>query len=133
MMRRNLGLAFAAFCLAVLALGGAFHANAAREPAPAKGGVTQEIVVFEVENCGYCGLFRDQVLPAYRTSPRNAELPIRFVDLNEADVSKMKLIAPIQIVPTIVMIKNGQEVDRIAGYTGRETFFQLVTRMLQAE
>jgi thioredoxin-related protein len=132
-MRRVLGRAVLAFCAVVMALG-AFNANAARDlTAPTAGAVTQEIVVFEVENCTYCGLFRDHVLPRYRQSPRAADLPIRFVDINEADVSKMKLISPIQMVPTTVLMRGGQEVDRISGYTGPENFFILVGKMLNAD
>jgi thioredoxin-related protein len=133
-MRRVLGIIVVAVCTVVLALGGSFHANAARDlTAPKAGAVTQEIVVFETDNCAYCGAFRDQVMPRYRQSPRSLELPIRFVDVNEADVSKMKLIAPIQIVPTMVMVRGGQEVDRISGYTGPENFFILVGKMLSAD
>jgi thioredoxin-related protein len=133
-MRRVLGLVLVAVCAVVLALGGSLHANAARDQAAPKAGtVSQEIVVFEVENCTYCGLFRDHVLPRYRQSSRAGELPIRFIDVNEADVSKMKLIAPIQMVPTMVMMRGGQEVDRISGYTGPENFFLLVGKMLQAD
>jgi thioredoxin-related protein len=133
-MRRVLGLALLAFCAVALALGGAFHANAARDlTAPKAGVVTQEIVVFEVENCAYCGLFRDHVLARYRQSPRASELPIRFVDVNEVDEAKMKLAAPIRMVPTAVIMRDGQEVDRISGYTGPENFFILVGQMLKAD
>jgi thioredoxin-related protein len=133
-MRRFLGLAVIAFCAVALVLGGAFQANAARDlTSPKAGAISQEIVVFEVENCYVCGAFRDHVLPRYRQSPRAAELPIRFVDVNEADATKMKLIAPIQMVPTMVMMRGGQEVDRISGYTGPENFFLLVGKMLKAD
>jgi thioredoxin-related protein len=136
-MRRTLGLAWLAFGAVCLALGGisdgSFNAQAARDlTTPKAETVTQEIVVFEVENCTYCSVFRDQVLLRYRQSPRAVELPIRFIDVNEADVSKMKLVAPIQIVPTMVMMKDGREVDRISGYTGPENFFILVSKMLSA-
>ena len=137
-MRRLLGLALLAFCAVVLAVsglgGGSFHAYAARDlAAPKADAVSQEIVVFEVENCHVCGAFRDHVLPRYRQSPRAIELPIRFVDVNEAGVSKMKLIAPIQMVPTMVMMRGGQEVERISGYTGPENFMLLVGKMLTTD
>ena len=37
---------------------------------------------------------------------------------------------PGQAVPTVVLVKDGREVDRIAGYTGPESFLHLVNRML---
>jgi thioredoxin-like negative regulator of GroEL len=133
-MRKYLSLPMVALAALFVPFTASFHANAARELAPVVGtSVTQEIVVFEAENCTYCSAFRSQILPNYRQSPRNVELPVRFVDVNATGVDKMKLIAPIQMVPTVVMMKNGQEVDRIQGYTGPELFHQLVTKMLQAE
>jgi thiol-disulfide isomerase/thioredoxin len=128
-------LAGSAGVLAVVA-GGLFAASlqghAARgKAAVVNGAASQEIVVFEVDDCSICGLFRDHVLPNYRRSARASELPIRFIDVNAEGVDKMKLIAPIQVVPTVVVIKDGQEVDRISGYTGPENFFELVSRMLE--
>jgi thioredoxin-related protein len=131
-MRKLSGPMFVAMACLLALSGVAFQANAARELAPAAAAsVRQEIVVFEVENCIYCGAFRQNVLPAYRQSPRNAELPLRFVDVNATGADKMKLVSPIQVVPTVVMLRDGQEVDRITGYTGPETFFLLVAKMLQ--
>jgi thioredoxin-like negative regulator of GroEL len=133
-MRKFLSLTLLTLAALIVPFSAAFNANAARELAPvAAASVAQEIVVFEVENCTYCSAFRSQILPNYRQTPRSAELPIRFVDVNATGVDKMKLIAPIQMVPTVVMMKNGQEVDRIQGYTGPDMFHQLVTKMLQAE
>ena len=137
-MRRLLRLAVLAFGVAWLAIAGfgakSFNADAARDQTtPVAGVVSQEIVVFEVDNCAYCGLFRDHVLPRYRQTPRAGELPIRFVDVNAVGADAMKLAAPIQLVPTVVMMRGGQEVDRLAGYTGPENFFLLVSRMLKGE
>jgi hypothetical protein len=36
-------------------------------------------------------------------------------------------------VPTMVMMRGGQEVDRISGYTGPENFFILVGKMLKSD
>jgi thioredoxin-like negative regulator of GroEL len=133
-MRTLLKFSLLVMTALVLPLTAPFQANAARELAPVVGTAnTQEIVVFEAENCTYCSAFRSQIPPNYRQSPRAGELPIRFVDVNATGVDRMKLIAPIQMVPTVVMMKNGQEVDRIQGYTGPDLFHQLVTKMLQAE
>jgi hypothetical protein len=132
-MRKLMSFGFAAV-LSLLALCGTIASvQAARGSDPvAAGKVTQEIVVFEVQNCSYCGMFRDHVLPGYRKSPRASDLPVRFVDLTVADIDHMNLQGPIQIAPTIVLMKDGAEVGRIVGYTGPEIFNQLVTRMMGA-
>jgi thioredoxin-related protein len=89
-----------------------------------------ELVVVEVENCIYCGLFRRDVLPAYQGSKRGRAVPIRFIDINAPDVEKLQLSAPIDSVPTVLVLKSGTEVGRIPGYVGPENFFHSINRLL---
>lgn len=91
---------------------------------------TLELLVFEVEGCTYCDVMRRDVLPRYRSAPVGAEAPMRFVDINKVDTDTLALRGALRVVPTVVLMKDGKEVERIDGYTGPETFFQLVARML---
>lgn len=114
-------------CLAVLATGG----HAARDITTGSLAATsQEIVVFETPTCVYCQLFRRDVLPGYQKSARAAELPIRFVDTNETDISKLPLAAPLSTLPTAVILREGREIGRIAGYTGPDTFHAVIAHLL---
>ncbi len=88
-----------------------------------------ELVVFEVDGCNYCRLFRRDVLPAYTLSPRAGEVPIRFVDLNDG-TGGIRLTSPIDVVPTAVLVRNNRETGRISGYSGPESFFQLMRYLL---
>ena len=90
----------------------------------------EELVVFEARPCPYCELFRRDVLPGYQMSKSSAEATMRFVDVGQTDIAKLPLAAPLTTVPTVVLMRNGREVGRIAGYTGPETFFKLVAHML---
>jgi thioredoxin-related protein len=99
----------------------------ASEPLPP--GDVLELVVFEVDGCTYCRLFRRDVLPAYVLSPRAGEVPIRFVDLNDG-MGGIRLDAPVEIVPTAILVKNNREAGRISGYAGPESFFQLMRYLL---
>ncbi len=89
-----------------------------------------ELVVLEAEGCIYCQIFRRDVLPAYEISQRAREVPLRFVDLNETQSEKLALSEPVDLVPTVVLLKDHKEVGRIAGYVGPEAFFHSVSRML---
>jgi thioredoxin-related protein len=105
--------------------------QAARDRGPAAAAVTPfELVVFEVDSCTICDLFRRDVLPLYSGSSINRDAPIRFINLSYADESGMGLVAAISVAPTVVLLRNGQEVDRITGYTGPGTFLQLVGEMM---
>ena len=50
--------------------------------------------------------------------PQSREVPLRYVDLNAVDADLLGLAGPVTMVPTIVLMRDGQEVSRIAGYTG---------------
>ena len=116
--------------IAALAMMSSPGGHAARDEAPAKAAsVRQELIVLEAPNCTYCAVFRRDVLPAYLRSPRAADLPMRFLDLNDPAADQLKLTSSVDMVPTIVLMRDGREADRITGYMGREAFFQSVGRM----
>lgn len=89
-----------------------------------------ELVVFEANGCTYCEVFRQNVVPFYRVTEKSRVAPLRFVNLSRADESKLRLNAPITMVPTVVLLENGQELGRVTGYTGPESFLDLVSAMM---
>jgi thioredoxin-related protein len=89
-----------------------------------------EILVVEIDNCIYCGLFRRDVAPTYKVSGRAKTIPMRFIDINAPDVDRLALTAPIDSVPTVLVVENGRELGRIAGYVGPEIFFHSLNRLL---
>ncbi|MDX2258463.1 MAG: hypothetical protein NW205_06045 [Hyphomicrobiaceae bacterium] len=91
---------------------------------------TRELVVLEMPGCIYCGIFRRDVLPAYKASLRAGELPIRFIDINDRAAGDIGLAAPVDIIPTFVILENNEELGRIPGYVGPETFFHAVNHIL---
>lgn len=89
-----------------------------------------EIIVFEVEDCTYCRLFRRDVLPGYRLSRRGKVVPIRFLDARLPTSKVAGLKKPLSQVPTVVVFRRGQEVGRIAGYTGPTAFYSFINLIL---
>lgn len=89
-----------------------------------------EIVVMEVEGCRYCPLFRSNVLPVYLATPRGRDVPVRFQDLNAADMNRLKLKGAIDVVPTAVLMRDKAEIGRIPGYVAPETFARMITDMM---
>ena len=89
-----------------------------------------ELIVFESPNCIYCPLIRRDVFPVYKRSSNARDVPMRFVDLNEIDTTTIKLRGPLRIMPTMVLMKDGVEVERIGGYIGPELFFHAISRMI---
>lgn len=124
-----LALVVAALCLA----GPVPAGHAARDTAQTELSATSDglrLVVIEAPGCIYCGLFRRDVLPRYQTSARAKELPLSFLDINNEEADRLSLTAPIQIVPTVLLLKAHKEVGRIPGYVGPENFFHSVNHLL---
>lgn len=121
----TLAIAAAALLLPTGAGLGALEPRESQRP-----GGSLELVVFEANGCTYCEVFRHDVLPLYRTTAKSRQAPIRFVNLSYADESKMGLADPITIVPTAVLFDAGKERGRVSGYTGPESFMELVSMMI---
>lgn len=121
----------AAFCVAAIAFV-ASSAEARRGAGlPDKTEATPyELVVFEADGCVYCEVFRTDVLPLYRSSQIGRETPIRFINVSRSDETGMRLSSAITVAPTVVLMHQGQEVDRIIGYTGPFNFMKLVAYMM---
>lgn len=91
-----------------------------------------ELVVMEADGCIYCRLFRRDVLPAFETSQQGREMPVRFVDINDVEKSSLDLDAPVQIVPTFIVVRDKKEVGRIAGYMGPENFYHSINYLMSS-
>jgi hypothetical protein len=106
------------------------HVRAALDASAPAASAGLELLVLEVRSCYACELVRTHILPPYERSTTARDAPMRFVDLNAVDEAKLGLTAPVMTVPTIVLMREGQEVARLTGYTGPQIFFQAVPEML---
>jgi hypothetical protein len=122
-------LYFIAALTALIAIAGA-HVRAALDDSTPTASAGLEFLVLEVKSCHVCELVHTHILPLYERSNTAREAPMRFVDLNAADEAKLGLRAPVTTVPTIVLMRDGQEVARLTGYTGPQIFFRAVPEML---
>jgi thioredoxin-related protein len=89
-----------------------------------------ELLVFEHKDCVYCRVFRSDTLPRYRESGQETRAPIRFVSVEHADLDQLKLNGGIHMVPTFVLMQDGQEVGRITGYWAPENFFKMLSNLM---
>jgi hypothetical protein len=115
---------------AALAIPSARTVRAAVDLSIEQPGPTLELIVIEARRCPMCQLFRDEIAPVYRATARAKRAPLRFVDVSFTDPATLNLVAPIEIVPTVILMRDGAEIDRLVGYTGPEIFMSVVGRML---
>ena len=117
--------------LLAVALGFSDRGKAARDPSLAPvSSMTRELIVLETEDCPICTLMRSHVAPAYARTPRAQLVPMRFVSLDRIQGQGVRLSAPVTVLPTVVLMRDGVEIDRITGYLGAENFLQVVGSMI---
>jgi thioredoxin family protein len=122
----------AAILMLGLALLGMLPGQAAKDPwkIPGMQGPRLELVVFEAQHCGYCEIFRRDIVPSYNLAPMSTAAPMRFIDISRVDVDKLGLSARLDVLPTTVMMKDGREIERISGLTSPSTFYALMKHMI---
>jgi thioredoxin-related protein len=88
------------------------------------------LIVIEEPGCFYCRLFRRDVRPAYEASQRARDVPMRFLDLKAAKARRLAFERPIDILPTVVLFRDGREVSRIPGYMAPKNFVRVIDYLL---
>lgn len=124
-------IAFVALLLALLSTPPAIGMAAQSPATETVQKISAELIVFETDRCPYCHIFRRDVAPSYLQSPRAKQVPMRFVNVHRSDISHLGLKEPLTMVPTVIFMQNGREVDRITGYRGPEPFFHMVSRLMR--
>ena len=125
---------FVAVLLAVLMLAlPSGSSRAARAPADTSSieNVELELLVFERADCYYCEAFRSTIAARYTGSPTAKRAPLRYVDIDHVEADKLALAGAIGVLPTIVIMRQGREVDRIVGLFGHDNFVKMVQFALQ--
>lgn len=96
-----------------------------------------ELLMFSSKTCGYCIAFLKEVWPEYVKSPKQNILPLKLVDFdgsipywftNALDSNK---IDGIRATPTFVIFNNGEEIGRLEGYPGKESFLTNINRYIE--
>ncbi|MBL8498027.1 MAG: peptide-methionine (S)-S-oxide reductase MsrA [Nitrosomonas sp.] len=78
---------------------------------------TQQLVVFESENCEFCKQFDHDILNHWQ-----ADVPV-IATLNIMPPAGWELATPLFAAPTMVFFKHGKEVSRYTGYHGEKENF----------
>lgn len=122
----------AALCIAAVAALGLLPGQAAKDiwSLPGMKTPAMEVLVFEADNCGYCDVFRRDIAPGYSLAPLATTAPLRFIDIGKVDTDRIGLRARLDVLPTVVLMKDGHEVDRITGLTAPSTFYVLMKHMI---
>ena len=90
-----------------------------------------ELVMFEAPLCEWCAAWDDDVGVVYAKTPEARTAPLRRVQLHAEWPEDLRNIPPVIYTPTFVLIDQGKEIGRIAGYPGEDHFWGLLGVLLQ--
>ncbi len=65
----------------------------------------------------------------YEASLRTREVPMRFLDLEAAKARRLAFDRPIDVLPTVVLFRNGREMSRITGHMAPENFVRAINKL----
>ncbi|MGI9406799.1 MAG: hypothetical protein ACR2O4_10555 [Hyphomicrobiaceae bacterium] len=99
-------------------------------PGAASERADRELVVFEIQNCTPCLLFRRDIVQPYFESDRGNALPMQVVDYDLLGTAGRGLRQPIETLPTTVIMERGREIGRVTGNPGTGRFMLLIDGLI---
>src|SRR5687768_1969891 len=75
-----------------------------------------ELIMVDSRSCPYCARFHRQVGAEYNESAAGQVAPLRSVNPRKRWPSDLANITPAYAVPTFILVDDGREIGRFAGY-----------------
>jgi protein-disulfide isomerase len=99
--------------------------------ANAAGACAAELLMFDDPTCGWCRRWDAEIGPGYSRSPEGRQAPLRRIYIRDQSKAGVALARPVNATPTFVLVDEGQEVGRIAGYAGKDFFYPMLEELLR--
>ncbi|MBL4916492.1 hypothetical protein [Szabonella alba] len=97
------------------------------------GAQTSDLRLYMVEQIGciYCEMWNEQVGDAYPLTDEGRAAPLERLDLRAPMPHGVNFRSRPVFTPTFILVRDGQEIDRIEGYPGEDFFWGLLRMMLE--
>jgi thioredoxin-related protein len=82
-----------------------------------------ELIVFSSPDCSWCEVWEQEVGAIFPRTEEAKRLQLIHVDINDPLPSRLQDLETIKYTPTFVVLNQGREVGRIAGYSGEDFFW----------
>jgi len=89
-----------------------------------------QLVMTDHRACRYCAQFNREVGKVYSQTEAGQLAPLRRVSRLKKWPSDLATITPAYHTPVFILVENGREVGRFAGYIGEEAFWQQLNPLL---
>jgi thioredoxin-related protein len=82
-----------------------------------------ELVMIDLRSCNYCAKFRREVVPTYNATSAGEVAPLRYVSPLRRWPADLAGIRPAPYTPVFILVEEGREIGRFAGYASAEDFW----------
>ena len=91
-----------------------------------------ELVMMEQNACPWCERWHEEIGVIYNKTAEGKIAPLRVVNIHDEWPDDLSEIRVERLTPTFVLIDDdGNEIDRLRGYTGDEFFWFLIGEMFK--
>ena len=87
--------------------------------------------MFDQAYCEWCERWEEEIGVVYAKTTEGKAAPLRRIDIRETRPEVLKGIKGVAFTPTFVLIHDGKEVGRIAGYPGEDFFWPMLGQLLE--
>ncbi len=88
------------------------------------------LVMVEEAGCVWCQRWNEEIAHIYPKTDEGRAAPLLRMDIHKPRPEGLSFARPLQYTPTFVLMRDGQEVNRVEGYPGADFFWGLLARML---
>jgi thioredoxin-related protein len=99
--------------------------------APSSSATAAELLMFEDAGCPYCRRWHAEIGPGYGKSAEGQRAPLRRIDIRAELPQGVQLSRRVTITPTFVLVDQGREIGRVAGYVGAEFFYEVLDEVMR--
>jgi thioredoxin-related protein len=82
-----------------------------------------ELIMFSSPDCSWCEAWERDVGAIFPRTQEGKHLQLTHVDISDPLPSRLKDLETVKYTPTFVVLDQGREVGRIAGYSGEDFFW----------
>lgn len=97
----------------------------------ADGAAPLELVMFEQTYCEWCERWDEEIGVVYARTEEGRAAPLRRVDIHADRPEDLEDVEGVVFTPTFVLMEDGTELGRIAGYPGEDFFWPMLGQLLE--
>jgi thioredoxin-related protein len=89
-----------------------------------------ELIMVDHRGCSYCVSFNREVTPGYAGTEAGQAAPLRHVSPLKKWPSDLAGVTPARFTPVFILVDEGREIGRFAGYNGEASFWSRLQPLL---